>query len=145
MRDAVVCLINFQRTRRRLPAVRPSPLLDRAAQVWTDVMVLTGKFGHGNGIGPRISAAGYDWQTAGENIATGYPTPRAVVSAWMASPDHCRNILDPLFRDVGTGVNPRPVSGVASGPATWTEDFGLLRTQSPLSGNQRPMKGCPYR
>jgi uncharacterized protein YkwD len=147
MRNAVVCLINQQRTVHRLPALRGSSLLDRSAQGWTDVMVATGNFTHGigNAFAARISATGYNWQTAGENIASGYATPRSVVTAWMASPDHCRNILDPSFRDVGTGVNPRPVIGAASGPATWTQDFGLLQSQSPPSGNHRPMDGCPYR
>jgi uncharacterized protein YkwD len=147
MRSAVVCLINLERTGRRLPALRASPLLDRSAQTWTDLMVLTGNFSHGpgNAFALRISAAGYNWQTAGENIAAGYPTPRSVVAAWMASAEHCRNVLDPVFRDVGTGINPRPVRLASSGPATWTQDFGLLQSQSPPSGNQRPMDGCPYR
>ena len=147
LRTAVVCLVNLQRTGRHIPALRASPLLDRSAQGWTDLMVLTGNFSHGpgNAFALRISAAGYDWQTAGENIATGYPTPRSVVTAWMASADHCRNILNPAFRDVGTGINPRPVRGAATGPATWTQDFGLLQSQSPPSGNLRPADGCPYR
>ena len=107
-------------------------------------MVATGEFTHGTNFAGRISAVGYDWQTAGENIATGYDTPRSVVKAWMASTDHCHNILDPSFRDVGTGVNPAPVGNYASDPSTWTQDFGLLMTDSPLSGNQGPMNGCPY-
>lgn len=147
MRAAVLCLINQQRTRRDLPPLRASALLTRSAQRWTNVMVSTGRFTHGpgNAFALRISRVGYNWRTAGENIASGYATPRAVVSAWMASTDHCRNVLNPLFRDVGTGVSIRPVLSVASGPATWTEDFGLLRGASPPSGNTRAMNGCPYR
>lgn len=146
LRSAVVCLINGQRTLRHLPALHVSPLLNRSAQAWTDVMVATGNFTHGPGdaFALRISAAGYDWQTAGENIATGYPTPRAVVRAWMASPGHCRNILDPSFRDVGTGESPHAVGSSSNGPATWTQDFGLLRSQSALSGNRGPQNRCPY-
>lgn len=147
MRSAVVCLVNRQRTARRLPPLSTSPALNRAAQGWTDAMVASGNFTHGPGdaFATRISAAGYSWQAAGENIATGYPTPRSVVEAWMASADHCRNIMDPSFRNVGTGVSPHPVGPFASGPATWTEDFGLLENQSPLSGNHGPQNGCPYR
>jgi uncharacterized protein YkwD len=141
---AVVCLINQQRVSRGLPALRDSSQLDSSAQSWTDQMVSMEDFTHGTDFAGRISAAGYDWQDAGENIATGYPTPREVVAAWMASPDHCRNILDPSFRDVGTGVNPAPVVGWASGPATWTQDFGLTMSDSPLSSNTAPQSGCPY-
>ena len=62
----------------------------------------------------------------------------------MASTDHCHNILDPSFRNVGTGETPSPVGGWASGPATWTQDFGLLMSQSAPSGNHGPQNGCPY-
>jgi uncharacterized protein YkwD len=146
MRAAVVCLINQRRTRRGLPALTVSPRLNSSAQAWTSVMVATGNFSHGPGtaFASRISATGYDWRTAGENIATGYATPSAVVSAWMASPDHCRNILDPSFRNVGTGEVPAAIGGASSDPATWTQDFGLLANQSPLSSNTRPQNGCPY-
>ncbi len=109
-------------------------------------MVLTGQFTHGPGdaFARRISSTGYAWQTAGENIATGYPTPRSVVAAWMASTEHCRNILDPAFRDVGTGEADAPVGAFASGPATWTQDFGLRIGQPLASRNSGPMNGCPY-
>jgi hypothetical protein len=63
----------------------------------------------------------------------------------MASPDHCRNVLDPTFRDIGTGERSAPVRGWASGPATWTQDFGLQMNQSTRSHNQGPASGCLYR
>lgn len=141
---AVVCLINQQRVSRGLPALLESPELNRSAQSWSDWMVSNSQFTHGSDFSSRISAVGYDWQAAGENIATGFGTPREVVTAWMASPDHCRNILDPSFRDVGTGVNPAPVPGFAGSPATWTQDFGLLMSQNPLSADTGPQSGCPY-
>ncbi len=144
MDAAVVCLINQQRVSRGLPALTESAQLDRSAQSWNDSMVASGDFTHGSNFAGRISAVGYDWQTAGENIATGYLTPAQVVSAWMASSGHCQNILDPSFRNVGTGETPSPVGNWASGPATWTQDFGLLMSQSPLSTNTGPQNGCPY-
>ena len=62
----------------------------------------------------------------------------------MASTDHCRNILNPSFRDIGIGENDSPVRTFASGRATWTQDFGLRMGQSPPSKRRRPMNGCPY-
>lgn len=146
MDAAVACLINNERIERGLPALVVSSKLNNSAQSWTDQMVSSGVFSHGPGtsFANRIAAAGYDWQMAGENIATGFPTPSSVVSAWMASTGHCQNILDPGFRNVGTGESPQPVGGWASGPATWTQDFGLTMTQSPLSSTNGPMNGCPY-
>jgi len=101
-------------------------------------------FTHGSNFAGRISATGFRWSTVGENIATGYRTPRQVVGAWMASAGHCDNILDPAFSDVGTGVNRHGVSGYASGPATWTQDFALPLGQSAPSRNWAPAHGCPY-
>ena len=144
MRAAVVCLINQQRNSRGVPSLRVSTKLNRSAQSWNQWMVATGNFTHGSNFAGRISAVGYDWQTAGENIATGFATPRQVVAGWMASTDHCRNILDPSFRDIGTGVTAAAVGSWAGQPSTWTNDFGLTLTQGPPSGNTGPQNGCPY-
>jgi uncharacterized protein YkwD len=92
----------------------------------------------------RIGASGYVYQAAGENIATGIRTPAAAVRAWMKSTEHCRNILTPTYRDVGTGVSPNPVKGWATGPSTWTEDFALSMFASAPSQNWGPANGCPY-
>jgi uncharacterized protein YkwD len=142
MRDAVVCLINQQRTSRHLPALSASTRLDRSAQGWTNTMVTSGVFSHGTDFAARISAVGYVWTSAGENIATGFQTPRQVVTAWMASDGHCRNILDPTFADVGTGLSTHRLAQY--GPSTWTQDFGLSMGPSP-SRNYGPQRGCPYR
>jgi uncharacterized protein YkwD len=144
LRTAVVCLINQQRAAHHLPALHASPLLNRSAQGWTHSMVSSDQFTHGTNFASRISAVGYVWRSAGENIATGFATPRAVVKAWMASSGHCENILSPTFRNVGTGVSVRPVKGFATGVGTWTQDFALGMHSSPPSGNFGPMDGCPY-
>jgi uncharacterized protein YkwD len=144
MRTAVVCLINQQRAQRKLPVLSDAPALDHSAQGWTDLMVLQNIFTHGSQFWTRISAVGYDWSNVGENIASGFATPTEVVKAWMASPDHCRNILNPNYANVGTGVNAHPVLVAASGSATWTQDFGLLMSQNAPSQNTGPANGCPY-
>jgi uncharacterized protein YkwD len=143
MRQAVVCLINEQRTSRHLPALHEQSQLDRSAQNWTNAMVLHNSFTHGTAFWNRLTAVGYDWQVAGENIATGFATPQQVVSAWMGSPGHCRNILDPQYASVGTGVSSSPVRSAATGPATWTQDFGRTMSQSAPSDNWGPADHCP--
>jgi uncharacterized protein YkwD len=144
LRSAVVCLINQERALHHLPSLVASPLLDRSAQGWTNVMVSSDEFTHGMNFASRISAVGYDWRMAGENIATGYATPRGVVRAWMASTGHCQNILNPAYRNVGTGVSARAVSGFATGPGTWTQDFALGMHSTPASNNFGPADRCPY-
>jgi uncharacterized protein YkwD len=145
MQNAVVCLINRQRRLHRLPRLRASAELDRSAQGWTHAMVSRRDFTHGTDFSARITAAGFNWSNAGENIATGYATPGAVVRAWMASAGHCQNILSPIFREVGTGVSNHSIAGFSTLAGTWTQDFGLLINEHPASGNRGPADGCPYR
>ena len=142
---AVVCPVNRQRTARALPALRVDGRLDRSAQHWSSAMVADNDFSHGSNFGARIRGFGFVWSAAGENIATGYATPDAVVNAWMASPGHCRNILSPRFAFIGTGVSPRGIRSVGSSGATWTQDFGLPIGRSAPSGDFGPANGCPYK
>ncbi len=144
MQASVVCLVNRLREAHGLPALTVSAKLDAIAQSWSRWMVAHDQFTHGSNFGARISSFGYDWQTAGENIATGADTPRAVVLEWLHSRDHCRNMFDPSFRDIGVGLVPAPIRSYATEPSTWTQDFGLTMNDSPLSGNTGPMNGCPY-
>jgi uncharacterized protein YkwD len=142
MRQAVVCLINEQRAAHGLPPLHANARLNRAAQGWTDNMIAVGQFTHGVDFASRITAVGFDWSFAGENIATGFKTPRDAVTAWMHSLDHCRNILSPNYASVGTGVSSQPLGPY--GPSTWTQDFGLWLGFSPPSHDQGPAAGCPY-
>ncbi len=144
LQRAVVCLVNVERHQRGLPGLGESPRLNRSAQGWTDVMVTHRYFSHGADFAARISAVGFDWSNVGENIATGYKTPAAVVRAWMASTGHCQNILNPVYRYVGTGVSDSSIAGYSTLAGTWTQDFGLLMGQHPASGNWGPAQGCPY-
>jgi len=65
----------------------------------------------------HLQQAGIAFTSAGENIAEGQPTPEAVMSAWMNSPGHRANILNPTYRSIGIGVVQGP-----EGPV-WTQDF----------------------
>jgi uncharacterized protein YkwD len=143
MRGAVVCLINKERTARHLPPLAAARKLDHSAQGWTNTMVSQGFFSHGTNFAGRISAAGFVWSAAGENIASGFLTPRKVVHAWMSSTGHCQNILSPTYRDVGTGVSPHGIRG-STVPATWTQDFALPMGRPAPSSNWGPANGCPY-
>jgi uncharacterized protein YkwD len=144
LQSAVVCLVNQERSVHHLPPLKAAPQLNRSAQGWTNAMVWSDQFTHGTNFASRISAAGYVWRSAGENIATGFATPRAVVLAWMGSYGHCQNILNPTYRNVGTGVSYRAVKGYATGGGTWTQDFALGMHMSQPSGNYSPMDACPY-
>ena len=144
MQQSVVCLINQRRASFHLPRLVVNPRLDLSAQRWTNDMVSHADFTHGAAFSQRISAVGFDWSNAGENIATGFETPNQVVAAWMASTGHCQNILSPVYREVGTGLANGMIAGASNVDGTWTQDFGLLMNQKPASANYGPAEGCPY-
>ena len=72
----------------------------------------------------RMTREGYVWRAAGENIAAGYPTARAVVDGWLKSPGHCANIMSPNFKEVGVGY---AYTTTSTYKAYWVTDFGTQR------------------
>ncbi len=140
VRAAVVCLIDRERASHGEAALAPSPQLASAAQRHSEEMADEDYFAHvaPDGLTPleRIRASGYltgsdGGYAVGENIAWGtlwLATPQAIVSAWMASPEHRANILDPAYRETGVGVEPRAPSALAGGQAgaLYTQDFGAV-------------------
>ena len=143
IRATVECLINEQRARFGLPPLHNANRLDNTAQSWVNTLVATDAFTHGDFVA-RLLAAGVHYRFAGENLASGQLAPREVVAAWMASSDHCRNILTPVYTRVGAGENPHGIPAFATGPSTWAEDFDLPADRRPRSGNWGPANGCPY-
>ena len=93
--------------------------LETAALMHSKDMLTNNYFGHtaldGSSPGDRIRQAGYIWRKYGENIAKGYSTEQEVINAWILSEDHCKNIMDPDFREMG----------VARAGVYWTQEFGL--------------------
>lgn len=122
---AVRCLVNQQRRSAGLRKLSYSGRAARAAQRHTNDMVHRHYFSHvspgGSTIATRASAAGIRWRKVGENIAVGQRTPASVVAAWMSSPDHRANIMNPAFTRLGVGASRKGAAGY-SGP-TWTQVF----------------------
>jgi len=71
-------------------------------------MVSRSFFSHQNpdGASPfdRLRAAGIDYSRAAENIAYGYPTGTAVLTAWLNSPGHKANIESCALTEHGVGL-----------------------------------------
>lgn len=49
----------------------------------------------------RVTAQGYNWRTIGENLAGGETSVASVISVWLKSPEHCQNIMNPAYSEVG--------------------------------------------
>ena len=140
IRAAVLCLVNRERSDRGEKPLALNPRLEHAAQAHTESMAFGDYCEH---VGPRgdtplsrMRAAGYIYSSqigyeVGENIGWGTlwnATPRSIVAAWMASPGHRANILDPRFRDTAVGVSPHPPIAFAhhQAGAIYTQDFGVI-------------------
>ncbi|MCK9250385.1 MAG: CAP domain-containing protein [Solirubrobacteraceae bacterium] len=126
---ALLCLTNLERAAVGLNTVTPSVLVTLAAQRHVDDMTLRRYFAHdapapapfGTSPSLRLSAAGYTWSAMGENLAVGQQTPRAVVTAWLASKGHCENLMSTAYRVAGFGVS-TDGTGDYPGP-TWSQTF----------------------
>ena len=57
---------------------------------------------------------GYNYDMAGENLARGFTSTGAVMTAWLNSPEHKANILKNGYQDVGFAI----VSGELDGQST---------------------------
>ncbi|WP_285597662.1 CAP domain-containing protein [Kineosporia sp. NBRC 101731] len=102
--------------------------LTKAAQAHAEDMLKNNYFSHdsqnGTGAFERITAAGYTWSGAAENIAAGQATPAAVMKSWMNSAGHKANILNCSLTELGVGY--AAGSGAAYGQY-WVQDFGTPR------------------
>jgi len=86
----------------------------RISRVWSQTMATAAQLYHD----PNLTKlAPSNWQALGENVGTG-PTCDSLAQAFMNSPEHRRNILDPAFTTVGVGV-----VDSADGTVWVTEDF----------------------
>jgi len=58
-----------------------------------------------------IKGAGYNYVYAGENLARGFTNAQDVITAWMNSPEHRKNVLSPNYQNVGFAVETGKLSG----------------------------------
>ena len=69
-------------------------------------MAQKGFLGHrgsdGSSTKERLSRVHYKWMTYGENVGEGYQTPGEMVSGWLKSTSHCKNIMNPDFKEAGS-------------------------------------------
>ena len=138
-RMAVRCLVNRKRENHGLHRLGRSGRLKKAAQRHTRYMDDHRCFAHECSGEPSVLSrlkkvnyivGGLRRWLYGENIAYGgshLGTPKAIVRAWMHSPEHRYNILNPDFRQIGIGfvrgIPPQP----GSSGATFTTDFGMRK------------------
>ncbi len=49
----------------------------------------------------RVTKAGYIWQAVAENLAIGQGTAEEAIQSWLDSENHCKNIMNPIYKEYG--------------------------------------------
>jgi uncharacterized protein YkwD len=145
---AFVANINQLRASRGLPALEVHRELVAKAQAWAQTMAAGGRIWHST-LSDGLTA---NWQKLGENVGMG-SSVGALHDAFVASPGHYANLVDPAFRSVGVGVAnvkgtlfvsevfmtpaPAPAPPVMSGARTPSRKAVMAR-RAPRVAKRRP-------
>lgn len=104
----VIRLTNEKRAQAGLPPLTANATLSSAAQAKGADMLAKGYWAHVAPDGTQPWAFfinfGYQYRYAGENLARDFSSASSAVDAWMNSPSHRENMLNPHYKDVGIGV-----------------------------------------
>ena len=104
----LIRLVNAKRTKAGLKPLKENGKLGKGAQFKAEDMDAKQYWAHysptGEGVGAWMRKFGYSYRTGGENLAMGFTTDEATVAAWMKSPTHRSNILDPGYTETGIGI-----------------------------------------
>ena len=120
-----VARINQLRASQGLPALTVDARLTETARAWSATMARVDRLHHN----PNLAAQSpFEWLRLGENVGMG-PDVAALHDAFVASPDHYRNLVHPSYNGIGVGV-------VRSGGILWV-------TQVFMQGPVQPMAPAP--
>ncbi len=121
--EAVIRAHNRIRADAKLPALAVSRKLQAAAMLHAKDMAARKQMTHtgkdGKSAFDRITAEGYRYRRAGENIAAGRFSVDRLMKGWMESPHHKRNILG-SFSQIGVAY-----ATAEDGKRYWCVTFGL--------------------
>lgn len=130
----VIVWTNTERAFNGLPLLKENEKLKAAAMAKLNDMFLKQYFNH---VSPEgfdsaylMKNAGYEFIVSGENLAMGdFEDDKKLVEAWMNSPGHRANILNPRFEEIGVAV----ARGIFENMEVWlaVQEFGL------------PLSACP--
>lgn len=98
---AFVTAINGLRASKGLNPLQVSGDLVGVARRWTDQMVAAGQISHNPNLGAVVPSG---WRKLGENVGVGHDVS-GLMQAFIASPAHYANLVDPAWTHVGVGVS----------------------------------------
>src|SRR3989344_3214614 len=129
----VVGKTNQERTALGLPTLTVSEQLSRAAKAKAEDMFAEQYWAHYSPSGKSpwefMRGAGYTYSVAGENLARDFAETPDMMRAWMNSPTHRENIINPKYQEIGIAV----VNGKLNGVETTlvVQMFGTTQVATP--------------
>lgn len=119
-KDEVIKFTNIERKKYGKAPLKENSRLDSSAKAKAEDLFKNQYFEHTSPFGVDVSGlaqqAGYEYLVLGENLAMGnFENDEALVQAWMNSPGHRENILNPSFTEIGVYV----LKGLFNGKETW--------------------------
>ena len=115
LKNEIFTKINEQRKKSSKSMFVENKLLSDAANKKLEDMFQKNYWDHTSPEGQKawvfIDETGYSYTLAGENLARGFITADGMVSAWMQSPTHKKNILDKEFAETGIAVGNGVIDG----------------------------------
>lgn len=99
----VIRLTNQERVKRGLEPLRIDPQLSRAAEAKARDMMAAQYYDHAQWQ-RFIRTSGYNYCSAGENLALNFTDASELVNAWLGSPAHRDNLLKSRYREIGVAV-----------------------------------------
>jgi len=138
-KSALEILANQTRQSLGLNALVENPKLNEAARLKAEDMVRNQYFSHTSptGVTPWFwfSKAGYDYKYAGENLAIGFFGSNEVFNAWLNSPSHRQNLVNPNYKEIGTAV----LEGFGQNSAVVVvQFFGALKPAKSVVADTKP-------
>ncbi|MFC7767131.1 CAP domain-containing protein [Leucobacter soli] len=121
MRTQILDRTNALRKAAGVPALKMNTDINTVAQTWSCAQASKKKMSHNPSYSKQIPSG---WRTAGENVAYGYASAKAVVTAWKNSDGHYANMVRSTFTHVGIGI-----ALDSKGRLYYTQTFGVLRRQ----------------
>ena len=107
--SGIIKYSNKEREKQSLPGFSENKKLSASAEAKLEDMFKQQYFEHTSPQGKTMNdlavEVNYDYILIGENLAEGdFKDDEALVSAWMASPNHRANILNSLYTEIGVAV-----------------------------------------
>lgn len=138
--EKVIEYTNAERLKAGLAPLTANGTLSQAAQLKAGDMFAFDYWAHNSPSGRTpwdfFKEAGYSYLYAGENLARDFMSSAAVVQAWMDSPTHRDNIMNPSYNEIGLAV----VNGTLGGVETTlvVQMFGTPVSAAPVPVAQKP-------